>query len=81
MHACMQAEAVLRMFNDRKLDKSNRDLFEKALDRLADLAYECMIFVDSKWHLIACRYNFPMHLTMFNTVLDCMEQVSCSEIH
>jgi len=72
----MQTEDYLRLFSDRSLNKDDRQLFEDTANRLAQLAYDCLIWVDTKWHLIACRYNFPMQLTLFNTLSDCMEQVS-----
>jgi hypothetical protein len=77
----VQAEAVLRLFNDRKMNKRHRALFERTANELVRLAYACLIFVDAKWHLMACRFNFPMHLTMFNTLLDCMEQVCLVHMH
>jgi hypothetical protein len=78
MYACVhsQTEDYLRIFSDRKLTKEHRLLFEGVANQLAKLAYDCLLWVDSKWHLIACRFNFPMHLSFYNTLLDCMEQVS-----
>jgi hypothetical protein len=73
----LQAEAVLRLFCDRQLDRQHRALFERTVDALVTLAWNCLIFVDAKWHLMACRYNFPMHLSNYNTLQDCMEQVCC----
>jgi hypothetical protein len=71
----MQAEATLRLFSDRNTSREHRQHLETVTSALTQLAYDCSIWVDPKWHLLGCRFNFPMHLSMFGGLSDCMEMV------
>lgn len=72
-----QAEVVLRLFSDRNTSRDHRQRYQEAANALAQYAYDATVWVDPKWHLIACRYMFPMHMTMYGGLSDCMEMVRC----